>query len=218
MSSSRLAALGYRLGGWPRRVVAVLCLLLAAGSALAARHSTPLQPIPQRTVVVAAHDLAAGTVLSLPDMREAVWPVNVRPPNAVDKVSAVLGRQLAGAIRTGEPITSTRLISGDIAAGLPPGLVAAPVELTSTTAGALVQPGDWVDVLTTNRPAGSDDVASTRASHIVAEAVRVLTVRTTPPEAASGGTAIVVAVDHATALRLADAAGAAVLVTIRRPP
>jgi Flp pilus assembly protein CpaB len=162
--------------------------------------------------------LSAGSVLSPADVREAAWPVDLRPANAIDKVRTIVGRQLAGAIRTGEALTSTRLISGDVAAGLPPGLVAAPVELTGTAGASLVQPGNWVDVLATDKPADGDEVLSTQKAHAVAEAVPVLAVRTAPPDAGNGDTAIVVAVDHPTALRLANAAGAALLVTVRRPP
>jgi pilus assembly protein CpaB len=218
MSSSRLSALSYRLGGWPRRVGALLCLLLAAGSALGARSAASETPA-GLPVVVAARDLAAGTVLAAADLRVAAWPSAIRPANVVDRVQSVLGRQMGGAIRAGEAVSSTRLIAGDIAAGLPPRMVAAPVELTSSAAGSLVQPGDWVDLLAAGRPdTGSDEAASVAPAQTVAERVRVLAVRSPSADAASEGTPIVVAVDRVTALRLAGAVGGALTVTVRSPP
>ncbi len=199
-------------------MAALLCLLLAAGSALGARSAASKTPA-VHPVVVAARDLAAGTVLAAADLRVASWPSAVRPANVVDRVPSVLGRQLGGAISAGEAISSTRLIAGDIAAGLPPGMVAAPVELTSSAAGSLVQPGDWVDLLSAGRPASSSDEAtSLTPAQIVAERVRVLAVRPSSADAANEGTPIVVAVDRATALRLAGALGGALTVTVRSPP
>ena len=111
----------HRLNGWPRRILAVCCLLLAGAAALGARHSGD----PPRTghpVLVAARDLPAGTRLSSADVRLRSWPDELRPAGAFSSGTNVAGRSLAGAVRAGEAVTETRLSGPGLAAGLPPTL------------------------------------------------------------------------------------------------
>jgi len=202
----------HRLNGWPRRILAGCCLLLAGAAALGARHSGD----PPRTghpVLVAARDLAAGTRLSSADVRLRSWPDELRPAGAFSSGTDVAGRSLAGAVRAGEAVTETRLSGPGLAAGLPPTLRAVPVQVTGGAAG-LLHAGEFVDLLVSDPPE-AEGVAPP-AAHLLAEAVPVLAV--TPPPAGVDSFAIVVAVDAATALQLAAESGRTLVATLRHPP
>lgn len=188
------------------------CLVLAGAAALSARHSGDARH-PGHPLLVAAHDLAAGTRLSAADVRVRTWPDELRPAGAFSSAAAVAGRRLAGAVRTGEAITETRLSGPGLAAGLSPMLRAVPVQVTGGAAGLLYS-GEFVDLLVSNPPEAAG-VASP-AAHLLAEAVPVLAVTSTPAGADSFG--IVVAVDAATALKLAAVSGRTLVATLRHPP
>lgn len=210
------ATLSARLGGWPRRIAAIGCLLLAASSAVAAR---PVAASAERgrDVVVAAHDLPAGAVLAPNDVRAVPWPAAIRPSAASERPGEVTGHRLGGALRAGEPITTTRLANGDLTVGLRPGLVAVPVELTSVSNVAILRPGDIVDLLGGDHVMATDSLPGGRAE-VLAEAVRVLAVSPAPERDNGTGSSIVVAVDRAGALRLAASTGRVILATLRGPP
>lgn len=207
----------YRLGGWPRRLLAATCLLLAAGSALAERarpHAgTPLT----RAVVVAARDLPAGRTLLAADVQIARWAAADVPATTATGTPQVVGRSLGAALGRGEPLTATRLRGPGIAAGLPPGTVAVAVALTSSAAGHFIRAGDRVDLLL----APADPAGPVAApSRVLAGDIRVLDVVTgdTATDPTGTGTSLLVAVDHAAALRIAAVPGTAVLATLRPPP
>jgi pilus assembly protein CpaB len=218
----RLATVADRLSGWPRRIAAVLCAALAAGSAFSAR-SHRVAPVAVGPVVVAAHDLSPGAALTASDLRLEQWPSAIRPSGAPAQLAAVVGRQVAGAVRSGEAMTSTRLVDGAITAGLPAGMVAAPVQLADAAAAGFVQPGQRVDLLAGAPSANSataveNDSSSRAPARTVAEGVRVLAVTPSGSTAGTDNTRLVVAVDRATALRLAAVAEGTLLVTLRTPP
>ncbi len=224
--SSALSTLVDRLAGWPRRIAAVLCLVLAAGSALSARAS-PVRRTSEAPLSIAARDLASGTTLASADLRIASWPEGLRPSGAFADTAPLVGRRLAGPVRAGEAITGVRLLDGDVTAGLPSGFVAVPVTLAGGAAAGIVHAGQWVDLLAPvsastvdGLPDGSSSSAAPTAVPL-ADNVRVLAV----VSVAAGGAAtstdntpVVVAVDRPTALRLASRSGAALLVTLRAPP
>lgn len=215
MAFSDLAA---RLNGWPRRVVAVGCLLLAAVTALGARH-------PGRTsasghpILVAARDLAAGSTLSAADVTVHSWPDELRPAGAISSAAAVAGRRLSGAMESGEAITEARLAGPGLATGLSPTSRAVAVEVDGGAAAALLSPGEFVDLLVNDLPPATDVSASTSSvptAHLLAGAARILAV--SPPSATDDSVGIVVAVDQTTALQIAAVAGRTVVATLRHPP
>ncbi len=59
-------------------------------------------PGPTVTVEVAAHDLAAGTVLTDRDLVRQTYPASLAP---VGSVADAAGRTLAGPVRAGEPVS-----------------------------------------------------------------------------------------------------------------
>ena len=215
MSFSEIAA---RLRGWPRRVLALACLLLAVVTALSARHEKP--PVgPDSAVLVAARDLAAGARLSSADVRVQAWPARLRPPAAQSRPAQVVGRRLAGPIRAGEAITGTRLAGSGLTAGLPPTLQAVPIQVTGAASLSLVHVGDSIDLLAGDSVPG--DVPASRPARVLAQRVRVLAVAEPLPDTSIDGTdgslGLIVAVDRATALRIAAAAGRPVVATVRSP-
>jgi pilus assembly protein CpaB len=141
------------LGGWPRRVLAVGCLLAAAVAGL---QRPPLASVPAGgapagvPVLVAAADLAAGARLTAADVRAVPIPDDLVPAGALRPSAGVLGRIVAGPMRRGEPLTDARLLGRGLATGLsPPESVAVPVRLADGQTAALVRPGDRIDVLAT---------------------------------------------------------------------
>jgi Flp pilus assembly protein CpaB len=199
----------YRLSGWPRRLLALGCLLLAAATALGGHNSAGASG-PARPVVVAAHDLAAGRVLTSADLTVASWAVAQRPASAIATAPSVIGRRLAGPVDSGEPITGTRLVGAELTSGLPTGLVAASVPLADTAALGLIHPGDSIDLF-----AAGDATADVSATTLARD-IRVLAVL--PPSSDGGAGSLVIAVDRVTATNIATANGRAFLAAVRGSP
>jgi len=159
MRFSRLADLSARLSGWPRRIIALIFLLLAAGAALTDRAAAPAAVrVPTTPVVVSSTDLAVGTVLRPDQLRVVSWPAELRPAGAFARTSDLVGQRLAGPTRSGEAVTRTRLAGPDLASGLPSGFIAtpAPVIAGSTT---FVHAGNQADLIA---PAGDSATATCR--------------------------------------------------------
>jgi Flp pilus assembly protein CpaB len=199
-----------------RRVAAALLAVAALVLALHPGSPPPAEAAPAGTpVVVAGADLAAGTVLSATDLALARLPPEFVPRGTVGTPAPLVGRVLAGSIRTGEPLTDTRLVGAGLTALLDPGQVAAPVRLADLAVAALVRTGDRVDVLAS--PPDAD-----RAETVVAGAL-VLAAGTSAPDSGAAGMdpaagLLLVAVDGATAARLAAAATSSTLTVTLTPP
>jgi Flp pilus assembly protein CpaB len=205
-----LADLSARLGGWPRRVAAIVLLLAALATGVGTRQA-PASPA--SAVVVAARDLPAGAELAAGDVETAAWASGTSPPAALTRAQDALGRRTAGALARGEPITTTRLVGPGLATGLPAGEVAVAVQVTGATS-ALVRPGDRVRLLAA--PAVDGGAATT-----IADPALVLAVL----PAASGGTdqqspSLVVAVmpGSLNAVAAATASGRLVLAAVMGDP
>ena len=214
----RLARIGARLAGWPRRVV--IGVLLVAAAVLAVRPDGAQVPAAAvgatEHVVVAARDLAAGTELAAADLRIVSMPVGIVPSGASPRAAGLIGRIAAGAIRRGEALTDARVVGPGLTAGLGPGESAAvPVRIADPDAAALVRVGDRVDVLGT--PVAPDGTQATAGETVtVASAVRVLAVlRSRDP---ADGVVLVVATGEAAARTLAGAAVRHRLTVNVRPP
>jgi pilus assembly protein CpaB len=192
-----------------RRVAAALLATVAVMMAL--------RPVPDPAsarapdvvaVVVAAHDLPAGTVVSTADVAVASYPPEAVPAGVATRPEPLLGRVLAGGVRAREPITDARLVGAGLTALLPEGQVAAPVRLADLAVAALVRTGDRVDVLAT--PADS------AAAEVVAAGALVLAASGGHEEPGAG--LLVIAVDVETAARLAAATTTATLTVTLPPP
>ena len=221
-----ITEIAIRLRGWPRRVLALACLLLAVVTAIGSQHNGH-PPDPGAPVLVAARDLAAGIRLSSADVQVRTWPASLRPANAPSRPAQVLGRRLAGPIHAGEPLTTTRFAGADLSAGLPANLQAVPVQITGAALLNLVRVGDSVDLLVGNPVSAGGSLPSLpERAHVLAQRVRVLAVAA-PAAAAdlgsvdgidNGAIGLIVAADRATALRIAAATDRPIVATVRRPP
>jgi pilus assembly protein CpaB len=195
-----------------RRVAAVLlaaaALFLALRPAGAPATARPPTAVP---VAVAAADLPAGVTVSARDVAVARLPPEAVPRGAVPDAGPLVGRVLAGGVRAGEPLTDARLVGPGLTALLPADLVAAPVRLADLAVAALVRTGDRVDVLAA-LPDGEE-------AERVAAGVLVLAApgpASADPDPAAG--LLVLAVDPATAARLAAASTTATLTVSLPPP
>lgn len=164
-------------------------------------------------VAVSAHDLPAGTVLDDEDLATARYPPEAAPAGVAGAPEQLVGRTLAGSVRAREPITDARLVGPGVTSLLSDGQVAAPVRLADLAVAALVRAGDHVDVLATAPDAP--------AAEVVAADVLVLAASgpgADPSSARDDAGLLVLAVDDATAARLAAVATTATLTVSLPPP
>lgn len=187
-----------------------LAALSAAGAVAVGLQAASPDPPARATVLTAAHDIPAGTVVRPGDVRAAAFaPANV-PEGALRTAGDAVGRTTAAPLRAGEPVTDARLVAGALLDGYP-GRVGAPVRISDVGAVALLRVGDRVDVLAADPRTGRAEV--------VAESVPVLTV----PRARDRGNElvpgalVVLAVTDETARALAGAsAGSYLSLTLVR--
>lgn len=132
-------------------------------------------------VVVAAHDLHPGQVLTDADLRLDLQEAGNLPDGAVRALAEVTGRTVAGPTRAGEALTDVRVLGPRLAAaatGTDDARVV-PLRLADPGVAELLREGDRVDVLTvdpdTTAVAGRDSGAT-----ILATGATVVLV--TPPE------------------------------------
>jgi Flp pilus assembly protein CpaB len=186
----------------------VLAGLLALGALVLAARPDAAPPAPPRTVAVAVavHDLAAGAVLTSADLAIARYPPALAPDGATATAPPLVGGVLAAAVRAGEPVTDVRLVGAGLTALLDPGQVAAPVRLADAGVAGLVRTGDRVDVLAT--APGAPEAA------VVAGRALVLAASSAPDDP---GGVLVLAVDPATAARLAAATTTSTLTVSLAP-
>jgi pilus assembly protein CpaB len=173
-------------------------------------------PAATATVVVAAHDLPAGEVLSAADLRTIGLPPTTVPIGAVTDLAAVVGSQLSGPLRRNEQLTDVRLNDG-VLRPTAPGLVSTPVRLADSQAALLLVPGQRIDVLAASTATDADaavGAAAITTAAIVAANVMVVAIPiASPPPGASEttgdvgveGTLVVLATSALQARQLAQA-------------
>ena len=144
-----------------RRLLAALCV---GGAVLAGLQAVAPPPPATVTVLVAARDLPAGTVLDGDDLVATAFRPGSAPDGVAGRGSAV-GRTLAAPLRRGEPVTDVRLVAPSLLQGYP-GLVAVPVRIPDPGTVDLLRVGDRVDLLVT-------ETDGSAAQHL-ADAVPVL--------------------------------------------
>lgn len=197
-----------RLAGWlgRNRRLAVVLLLCAAAS-LAVQQ---LAPAPSTTVsaLAAASDLPAGSSLGPGDAVVLKVPPGLVPGGSFSDAAAVLGKQLAVALRKGQLLSDAQFLGPGLLAGSPPGSAAVPLRLADPASIQLVSPGQLVNVVLVS---GSGFEQTAAPAQVLATAVPVLWTSAQGGKAGSwlaAGEAeglIVVAADPGQALRLAGA-------------
>lgn len=193
-----------------RIVVLIIALVAGAIAALLAGRSdkpaevaqAPVAPIETVDVLVAANDIAIGTLVSANDLRWQTWPAAAASGNFIrrsDRPDAA--NQLAGAIArspfsAGEPIREARFVhakgAGYMAAVLPSGKRAISTEITPESGAAgFILPNDHVDVILTRRNREAEKVAGfeVHTSETILSNVRVLAIDQTIEE--KGGQRVV---------------------------
>jgi pilus assembly protein CpaB len=162
-----------RVAVWRYRRLAAAALL-ALGVACGLASLAPPRAV-TTPVATAARDLRAGAVLAPGDLRVVDLPASDVPSGTVD-VAALVGRQLTGAVRRGEPLTDVRLDNGPLRRP-GSGLVSAPVRFADPQAAQLLRPGMRIDVLA----ASTATDATPAAASVVAANVTVVAIPTAVP-------------------------------------
>jgi len=173
----------------------LLAAVLAAVAVAAGVHAAAAPPPPAVTVLTAAHDLPAGSVLEADDLVSAAFSPGSVPDGVADDA---VGRTLAAAVRRGEPVTDVRLVGPALTSG-DPSRTALPVRLPDAGMVALLDVGDRIDLVATDPQGGG--------SHVVAAGVPVLAIPAADAEVVAGqpGALVVVGVEPTDATGLADA-------------
>ncbi|MBB6627231.1 pilus assembly protein CpaB [Nocardioides sp. KIGAM211] len=179
-----------------RRLLAALLTAVAVGTGL---HATTAPPPARVAVVVAAHDLPSGAVVTEADLTTAAFAPGSVPSGLAD---APVGRTLAGPLRAGEPVTDVRLVGPGLAAGHP-GLTAVPVRLPDAAMAGLLRAGDRIDLVASD-PQGSG-ARTVAAGAVVVAVPRVADDAGTTTAAGLPGRLVVVGVPPGDMEPLADA-------------
>lgn len=136
-----------------RRPLAALFVALSLASTT---HAATDPPPPRTPVLVAAHDLASGTVLGPDDLTEVDFAAGSVPDRLATQP---VGRVLASPLRSGEVVSDVRLVGPALTDGYP-GLTAVPVRLPDADVVDLLRVGDRVDLVAADpRGTGADPVA-----------------------------------------------------------
>lgn len=158
-----------------RRLLRALLILIAV--AIVVARLSP-KPAPTTAIVAAARDLPAGAVLTAADLRTIALPPEGVPAGATTEVAAVVGSQLSGPLRRGEPLTDVRLTHGVLSRPAA-GLVSTPVRLADSQAAQLLQPGQRIDVLAAST---ATDSTATTAGVVAADVMVIaIPVASAPP-------------------------------------
>jgi Flp pilus assembly protein CpaB len=158
---------------------------------------------PAATVVVAAHDLLAGTVIGPDDVRLTQIPLVYLPPRAVTSTVAAIGKVSASAVLGGEVLVDARLGTSAFAVSVAPGDVAVTVGFASVPDG--VSTVDRIDAYAT--------LAGARPyTTVVGEDLRIISIGTADRSAGESATVpVTLEVDPETARQLLQAAAAGTL-------
>ena len=155
--------------GFGRAVRIRRALAATFGLAALALMLLPAQRIPATGVLVAAHDLPAGSVLGTADVTVRELPTQAVPDGAAQAPGTVLGRVLAAPVRRGEPLTEVRLAGPELtrAVSMTPEAVSVPLRLADPGVAALLRPGLTVDVVTAGQREG-EPVLLARGARVLA--------------------------------------------------
>src|SRR4030095_10935563 len=77
-------------------------------------------PVQMTTVVIAARDVPAGTMLSGDDVKAVAWPASSRLATSFATVEDVVGRGTIDILRQNEPLTAGKLADKGAGGRLPP--------------------------------------------------------------------------------------------------
>ncbi len=129
--------------GIARRVLAAACLCTATLLVL-----TELRPAPERVVpvVVAQHDVPAGSVLRAEDLRAVRAAAAGVQPGSISDLTDPVGRRIGSALAAGEALTRTRLVPRSATDGLPASRTVLHVVVADPASVSLLRVGQRVRV------------------------------------------------------------------------
>ena len=179
-------------------VVAILCTGLFYG-AFASRF-TASATRPRHSVVVAAHDLAAGATVRREDLKIAEVESDAAPRGMISSPDRVAGRRLAVAAAEGTPILDAVLDTTPADGGIPPGMRALTIHPSdSGSIVGILQPGRRIDIQAWSNHTGDAQIRT------ILDDVEVLNTR--GPEAGQpSAVTVLVPVSKMDAVALADSA------------
>jgi Flp pilus assembly protein CpaB len=152
-------AIAWRAALWRARfVVVALCLGVAAASTLDALRPAPPVTVP---VVVASHDVDAGTPLTAADVEVRRLPSDLAPDRSFRRTSDVVGSPTAVPIGAGLPVAPGLLVGDDVHG--PPGTVVTAVRFADPAVAGLLRPGMRVDVVAATPEGTVDGTVAVRA-------------------------------------------------------
>jgi pilus assembly protein CpaB len=195
-----------RAASWHRRKLAVLAAVAAVLTGISA--AAPEGPA-VITVVKARSQLPGGTVVSAADLVLDPVAASDAPKGALTDPDALIGKTLAAPVAENQMMTPLTAVAPRT--GVSPGHVIAPLRLGDAALGALLRPGDVVDVIAANTGA--------QQAVVVAAGARIVTIPDLPDERAGpgpDGALVLIDVDAQTASAVAQAAAAATLSVIWR--
>jgi pilus assembly protein CpaB len=185
---------GFSRNVFLRRVAAMVLVGLAALLALNRGSSA------DGVVVVAARDLAPGTVVGAGEVTLRELPPQVVPDGAARSPGVVVGRTLAAPVRRGEPLTDVRLTGSELIRAVTPDptMVSVPLRLADPGVATVLHPGVTVDVVSISERQG-EPVVLARGARVLA----VLESGARPGD--RDGRLLLVALDPVAATRVAAA-------------
>ncbi len=155
---------------WWMLIAATASGLLAGYVALVyvSEGPAPLEAAtPSRTIMVAARDLPAGSIVRREDVETVGWPGSALPEGFAMEAGEVVGRGLIVEVLENEPLLDWKLADREAGGGLPitipEGMRAVSVEVDEVVGVAgFVLPGTRVDVLATVMPGTDRRLTTTR--------------------------------------------------------
>lgn len=148
-------------------------------------------------IIVARHDLRAGTSITSGDLTTVRIPPAARPAHSTAAKSDFTGRRVAAPMRKGEVLTDFRVLEPGLLTGYGDGFVLSTIRIADATELGSLRVGDHVNVLAT---APEGDSAAT----IVARSAAIVSLSRN--ESRDASPSIVVAVEEKTGLAIATAA------------
>ncbi|WP_433161783.1 SAF domain-containing protein [Kribbella sp. CA-247076] len=180
-----------RAARWHRRLLAGVAAAAAVYFGLVALSPPPPPTVP---VLAAARDLTGGAVPADADLRTVDLPPDAVPDGALTPGADLTARVLSGPVRSGEPLTDARFLTP---VAVPPGSLAYPFRIDDADISALLRVGDHLNLYAATS-------TSAESAHLLARAVRVVALPTSP-RTTTAGALVVVATTPAVAGRLAQA-------------
>ena len=204
----------WRWARWSRRVLAGALLLAAVLIAGTGTRPPAAVATPSAEILVATHTLGAGHRLAVTDVTTSSWPLALVPAAALGPAADVVGRIVTGAVAAGEPITALRLLGDGFVQALSPGTTAVPIRLADAGVGALLRPGDHIDLYAV--PAGA--AGEPAPVQLLAARAVVIAVPEQPDGVLPEGSIVVVAVRDTSTAGLVRAAYTGSIAATLAPP